>query len=117
MQTERTKDKTIQPGFMNPTQSKKQQIIDKVDDLTTVTKELKKQFKKTKKTEDIVRRNKIVKVERKPKTVVMISSQDELKYLKKSTANFLIKFFKQEFDRLISTIQFKRKKIDQNKEL
>lgn len=101
---------------MYPTQSKKQYIIEKVGDLTSVAKQLQKQSKKTKQTEDIVRRNKIVKLESKPKPI-QISAQDELKYLKKSTVNFLSKFFKQEFERLVSVIHLKRKKTNENKEL
>lgn len=116
-QTERLRaDKTTEPGFMYPTQSKKQYIIEKVGDLTSVNKQLQKQNKKIKQTEDIVRRNKIVKLESKPKPI-QISAQDELKYLKKSTVNFLSKFFKQEFERLVSVIHLKRKKTNENKEL
>jgi len=117
LQTERAKGKKIiKPAFMNPTQSKKQYIIDKVDDLTSVTKQLQKINKKPKQTENIVQRNKIVKLEKKTNKV-QLSAKDELKYLKKSTVNFLVKFFKQEFKRQITAIHFKRDKIEQNKEL
>lgn len=99
-ETERVKiNNKVSKPFMSFTKSKKQYIMDSADFLKTKLQKSSKldnsNSSKTQIKDDIIKRNRNIKVVPK-KQIFQISAEDEMKYLKKSTTNFLIKFFRQE---------------------